>query len=261
MNFLLSFLIKLPLFNRLIPSIGIRLLKLLKKNRGYFKIGDTKMFLDFLDPIDRHLILHQKYEHEEILILNELIKKHCANYFFDIGSNCGFYSIKLAQIFKKLKILSFEPNVEAYYKFKKTLSINPNLSGKVTLYNFGLSDINSTLKMRSKIKHGYAQTGGSILHNNQNFKNIKIFDAKFKIADYLFNINNSVLAIKIDVEGQEYNVLQGLKKIINKNNCILQLEIFDENYNKLNNFLVENKFYKINEIKKRFNYFYTNIKS
>ena len=259
MNFLLSFLIKLPFFNRLIPSIGIRFLKLLKKNRGYFEIEDTKMFLDFLDPIDRHLILYQKYEHEEILILNELIKKHCANYFFDIGSNCGLYSIKLAQIYKKLKILAFEPNVEACNKFKKTLGINPNLAEKITLHNFGLSDINSTLKMRSKVKHGYAQTGGSVLHNNQNLKNIKIFDANFKVADDLFDIRNSILAIKIDVEGQEYNVLQGLKKIINSNKCILQLEIFSKNYNKVNNFLVENKFYKINEVKKGFNYFYTNI--
>ena len=259
MNFLLSILIKLPFFKRLIPSIGIRMLKILKKNRGYFKIGNTKMYLDFLDPIDRYIILHQKYEHEEILILNELIKKHCANYFFDIGSNCGFYSIKLAKIFKKLKIFSFEPNVEAYYKFKKTLSVNTYLSEKITLYNFGLSYVNSSLKMRAKIKHGYAQTGGSVLHNNQNLKNIKIFDANFKVADELFDISNSVLAIKIDVEGQEYNVLQGLKKIINSNKCILQLEIFSKNYNKVNNFLVENKFYKINEVKKGFNYFYTNI--
>ena len=35
---------------------------------------------------------------------------------------------------------------EAYFKFKKTLDINPKISKRVTLYNFGLSDQNSTEK-------------------------------------------------------------------------------------------------------------------
>ena len=137
---MISFLVKLPIFNRLIPSISIKILKSIKKNRGFFKIGDSKMFLDFLDPIDRELILHQEYEKEEISILIGLIKKHSVNYFFDIGSNCGYYSIQLGKIFERLKILSFEPNEEAYFKFNKTLSINQNISEKITLHNFGLSD-------------------------------------------------------------------------------------------------------------------------
>tara|TARA_Y100000741_G_scaffold106345_1_gene79470 strand:- start:44 stop:835 length:792 start_codon:yes stop_codon:yes gene_type:complete len=260
MNSIINSLVKFPFFNRLVPSISIRLLKLLKKNRGYFKVGDNKMFLDFLDPIDRQLILYQKYEYEEILILKELIKKHQANFFFDIGSNCGYYSLKLANIFKNLKIFAFDPNAEANYKFKKTLNIYPTLSERITLHNFGLSDVNSVFKMRTKIKYGYAQTGGSALHNNENHKDTKTFDANFKIADEIFSITNSVLAIKIDVENLEYRTLNGLKKIINNNECILQIEIFGNNFNKVNKFLVENKFYKINEIKKRSNYFYTNIK-
>ena len=41
-------------------------------NDPIFKIGENKMFLDFLDPIDREIILYKKYEDEEISILNEL---------------------------------------------------------------------------------------------------------------------------------------------------------------------------------------------
>ena len=264
MNHLISFFIKLPIFSRLIPSICIRLMKILKKNRGFFKVGDIKMFLDFLDPIDRELILYQKYEHEEISILNKLIKKHSVNYFFDIGSNCGYYSLQLGKKFEKIKILSFEPNEEAYFKFNKTLSINQNISEKITLYNFGLSDTETTLKMRSLVKYGYRQTGGSTIHNDENYedknyKNVKVYKANFKIADEVIDINNSVLAIKIDVEGHEYNVLKGLKKIINNNKCILQLEIMNNNFEEVNKFLLENKFYKIDEVKNRSNYFYKNI--
>ena len=54
-------LLKLPILKRLIPSVLIRLLKILNKNRGYFKIKNTKMFLDFLDKIDIELILHNEF--------------------------------------------------------------------------------------------------------------------------------------------------------------------------------------------------------
>ena len=256
---MISFLIKLPIFNRLIPSISIKILKSIKKNRGFFKIGDSKMFLDFLDPIDRELILHQEYEKEEISILIGLIKKHSVNYFFDIGSNCGYYSIVLAKIFQNLKILAFEPNDEACQKFNKTLSANSNLSERISLHKYGLSDISSVLKMRSKVKYDYIQTGGSTVHDNSDLSDVKIYDANFKVADEEIYIDKSVIAIKIDVEGHEYNVLKGLKKIINNNKCILQIEIFEDKFEKINEFLIENKFYKINEVKIRLNHFYTNI--
>ena len=70
---MIKYLIKIPIFKRLIPSIGIRLLKILKRNRGFFNINGFKMYLDFLDPIDRAIILNKAYEVEEINILTKLI--------------------------------------------------------------------------------------------------------------------------------------------------------------------------------------------
>ena len=101
---MLRYLIKIPFLKRLIPSISIRVLKKLKKNRRIFKVDNTRMFLDFLDSTDRQVILHQKYEVEEISILEELIKRYSVMYFFDIGANCGYYSITLAKKFENLKI-------------------------------------------------------------------------------------------------------------------------------------------------------------
>ena len=73
---MLSKLIKFPIFKRIIPSLGIRIMKILKKNKGYFKINGTVMYLDFLDPIDREIILYKKYEDEEVQYLIILIKKY-----------------------------------------------------------------------------------------------------------------------------------------------------------------------------------------
>ena len=66
---MISKLVKFPILKRVIPSFTIRFLKLINKNRGYFKINEFKMFLDFLDPIDREIILNQEFEKQEINFL------------------------------------------------------------------------------------------------------------------------------------------------------------------------------------------------
>lgn len=254
-----SYLIKIPFLKRLIPSISIRILKKFKRNRGVFKVDNTKMFLDFLDSTDRQIILHQNYETEEISILKELIKKYSVMYFFDIGANCGYYSITLAKKFRNLNIFAFEPNNDAYKKFNKTLKINPEISKKIILQNYGLSDKNSKLIMKSIIKYGYAQTGGSTV-NDDYHKNYETQKALFKIGDKEINIKGSVIVLKIDVEGHEINVLKGIKKLLANNECILQVEIFKKNFEIVNQFLINNKFFKITtDVKTSQNYFYKNI--
>ena len=54
---MIKFFVKLPIFKRLIPSFGIRILRFFKINRGFFKIGEINFYLDFLDPIDRQIIM------------------------------------------------------------------------------------------------------------------------------------------------------------------------------------------------------------
>ena len=252
-------LIKLPILKRLIPSISLRLLRILKKNRGYFKINDFKMFLDFLDPIDREIILSQEFEKQEIDFLVNQIRINNINYFLDVGANCGYYSLKISKEISNIKILSFEPNVEAYSKFSKTLKKNLNLSKKIKLENFGLSDKSAKLKMQSMLKFGYAQTGGSsVIDKNLNNKNF-LFFADFKIGDDYLKLTNEKISIKIDVEGHELRVLKGIKNIIKQNQCILQIEIFSKNYDNVNNFLLSFGYKNFYEVNKRSNYFYKNF--
>ena len=66
---MLSKIAKLPILKRLIPSLAIRILKLIGKNRGYYSIRGINMYLDFLDPIDREIILFNEFENLEIEFL------------------------------------------------------------------------------------------------------------------------------------------------------------------------------------------------
>jgi len=256
---MLSKLVKLPILKRLIPSLSIRFLKLLKKNRGYFNIRNTKMFLDFLDPIDREIILHQEFESIEINFLIKQININKINYFLDVGANCGYYSLNVAKEIRNIIIFSFEPNKEAYFKFSKSLKKNQNLSKKIKLEKFGLSNKSSKLKMQSKVKFGYTQTGGSSIVNDDEIDNNKFFFGNFKIGDEEINLINKKIAIKIDVEGHELNVLKGIKQTLKKNKCVILIESHSKNYEIVNNFLTSINYKLFYEIKKRSNYFYSNF--
>lgn len=256
---MLSTLLKIPLLKRAVPSLMLKILKMLKKNRGYFKIRNTRMFLDFLDPIDKKIILDQEYEELEINYLLNQIKKNKILDFIDIGANCGYYSIYIANNIPNVIIHSFEPNEDAFFKFKKTLEINKTLKDKINIHNFGLSNKTGKLKMQSMIKHGYSQTGGSSVVESNSYKNFDVYYADFKIGDKVINQNQNTIAIKIDVEGHEINVLNGLENTLVNNKLIIQIEIFETNFQKVNNFLTSLGYKIIFKFKERSNYFYSNI--
>ena len=255
---MIKYLIKIPILKRLIPSLGIRLLKILKKNRGFFNIDGFTMYLDFLDPIDRAIILNKTYEIEEINILTQLIRNNSVTKFIDIGANCGFYSFQFAM--EKLDVFAFEPNSDALLKMNNTIDQNKNLENKIKIYPFGLSNNNSIMQMRSMIKYGYTQTGGSsVTIEKQSLENkYKIYEAKFKIGDEILNFQNNNLAIKIDVEGHELNVLKGIQNLLKNNKCVLQIEIFKKNYHIVDSFLLDNNFILVDQIRENSNYFYSN---
>ena len=256
---MIKYFIKFSFIRKLITSLGVRLLKLLKINEGCFNIDGLKMYLNFLDPIDRIIILNKTYETEELNILSRVIENHSIKKFIDIGANCGFYSFKFAK--KKLNVLAFEPNSDAFQKMKNTINKNFYLNNYVKIFPFGISDTNSNLKMVSMIKHGYVQTGGSGVLGKRNFDNskFKIYDANFKIGDEVLTFKNEKIAIKIDVEGHELNVLKSITNLLKYNNCVIQIEIFDENFDKINNYLLKNNYKQFDQYKKRYNFFYSNF--
>ena len=134
---MLKELIKFPILKRIIPSILIRILKITNKNRGYFKIKDIDMYLDFLDPIDREIILNKNYETDEFNFTDSLFEKHAIDAFVDIGANCGYYLFALSK--NQTHLIGFEPNKEAFQKMVKTLEKNDILKRKIDIYN--LEDI------------------------------------------------------------------------------------------------------------------------
>ena len=76
----------------------------------------------------------------------------------------------------------------------------------------------------------------------------------------MFEFKNKFLVFKIDTEGFEHEVLVGAKKLLNNNNCILQVEVKNKNFQNVVNFLNSLSYIQISDnINNKTDFFFSNF--
>ena len=239
---------------RLIPSLIKRIIFLNKTQIIELNFGKIK--LDLLQSIDREIYLTGFYEKEQLLFLDKICKKNKLTHFLDIGANIGYYSL----FFKEIKNLyAFEPNNKNFLKLQENCKLN-NLN--IKLYNLGLSNSNSESEIWYTDKD---KMGGSAIFDENDLefkkydpKNIIKEKIKVKRLDDLLDHKNKKILVKIDVERHEKKVLEGMSKLIEQNNIVLQIEIGEQNKNEVFDYLKKLQLKWINTIRHD-HYFVKNI--
>ena len=177
----------------------------------------------------------------------------------DVGSHKGEFITKVIRN-KKIPIYSFEPQIRVIGELKK----NTKRFNIKKYYNFAVSDFNGTVELQLN----EMSSTTSLLKSNQSslwikFKRI-ILGNKLYIGiqkTKVIQLNEifrdrlkkyKCMLLKIDVEGNEINVLKGAKKIlINRNVTFVQVENARNNIYESNNqgsvhkFLINNGYTKV----------------
>lgn len=223
---LISFLIKLPILKRLLPSLLRNFFILIGKEQ--FKIIFKQLVLEtnIRDPHDREIYFTNQYEEKQFNEVINSIKKNHIEIFLDVGANSGIYSLILSKNFNNLTIDAFEPIKSTYNKLLKNIE-NNKFRNRINTYNLGLSNKRATLKMKTNIKFGYKQSAGYFVSEKGDTT------ANFEIGDDLLNYKKKNIFIKIDTEGHEIFVLEGVVELIKNNNIFLQIEIWSKNFIKV----------------------------
>lgn len=182
---------------------------------------------------------------EKKFLVNRFNKKEIT--VIDIGANVGSFLDFIQKHLKIKKIFAFEPSVTAYKILKKNYQ-NDN----ITLENFALSNSNNIKKFFE-----YDLNSQSSFYKITNKKNPfnkinKIYKIKtIKLDDYFKNQKKRIDICKIDIQGEELNVLRGMKKLLKKKLInLIKLEITIRNDYGNN----KSQFVEIVNYLKKFNY-------
>ena len=222
-------ILNVPVLKRLYPSIVRRYLMLIGKFKNEIEINNLKFEIDIRESIERKTYFLKKYEEKRMDQLFLYSKKNVSNIFIDVGANIGFYSVLFSDKFSR--VYSFEPNKRNFLVLNK--NINKNQLLNIETFNFGLGDKKETLKGHSNTKGELFQTSGFALSKSSNVGE----DVLIKKGDDVLQFNDENITVKIDVEGFELFVLKGLEKTLIDNFCVLQIEIWEKNYEDVQMFL------------------------
>jgi FkbM family methyltransferase len=174
--------------------------------------------------IYREVFTEQQYIQNGIVI-NE------GDCIFDVGANIGLFSLFVTQLQEKVKIYAFEPIEQVFAVLKENVRLH-SLENNVLLFNYGLSSENNP----EKIFTFYPQMAGNstsrpgeklvpidaIPDEQSNdiedlyshfFKEVQQVKCQIRtLSSVISELNiNSIDLLKIDVEGEEYEVLQGIE--------------------------------------------------
>ena len=257
MRNLIKFLYKFKLLKRLIPSLFKLVVKIFKIKKIKIKHNNLTLLLNPKNPIDREIYLKDYYEKNQISFLEKEIDKNNIDIFIDIGAHMGFYSINLSK--KKIKIYSFEPIKKNYIQFKENILINK--IDNIKSFNCAISSKKSTIKMWVPDEN---KTGGFAIFNihDEALKKYKSNQIHFEyskadLGDNLLKFKQKKIAIKIDVERHEEEVIMGITKLLKNNNIIIQIEIFDERKEKIFKIMNNRKYFLFNSVEN--DYFFKNF--
>lgn len=192
-----------------------------KAENDLFTIYDgTKFYLPQLDLANGQFIQNKIFLDENYFEYSTLekIKQYIVpdSVIFDVGANIGNHSLYFTRVCKAKTVFAFEPCKSTFSILKKNIEIN-QLEDKIIPYNVACGDTDTKGEMIIR-----KDAGSNSVEPNE-CGTVQII----KIDNQI--IKDKISFIKIDVEGFEYHVLCGMKKLLQRDNPSILIEIFDSN--------------------------------
>lgn len=189
-----------------------------------------KIILNLDDWISLQLFLCGTYlmEKKETKFFKKIVKRDYV--VIDIGANIGYYTLMAAaRVGEKGKVYSFEPSSSTFRILKENININ-NFKN-VRLIKMAFSDRTGKVKLYQADKTNIGATSIGIPKNfSGTFEEVKCIGLdEFIQKEEIKRVD----VIKIDVEGAEVKVLNGMKKLLSTQNPKVLIEIKEEMLNQL----------------------------
>jgi len=203
-----------------------------KTGRYIVEERKTLRFLfDINNSMDKWTLAFGDYEREQYselfdqaAKLKNALKRRML--FLDIGAHWGWYGLMAYKSKLFDRIICFEPDPTNMGQLQANLFLN-RLSGNIEAVQAAVSDANGFLQFEAASADQDHRTTTRVLPATDGQQG-KIIRVPSLALDNWLNANDEILVLKIDVEGHEQSVLRGAATTLERNDCLIQIEVFPQ---------------------------------
>ena len=196
-------------------SVPLRPVRIILTNLKHFfrdreiviTVNSHSLIVDRFEYTQNH-IANKNYEPEVTTFLKENIQS--GDNLVDVGANVGYFTTLMAGLTTG-DVLAFEPHPDNYRRLLN--NINLNRLRNIRAHPVAISSSNGKTSLAVT---PYNQGGNFVLNkSDRTHQGLKLIEVQMRTLD-TFCQDKPIHGIKIDVEGHELEVLQGMKDIFNQ---------------------------------------------
>jgi FkbM family methyltransferase len=240
-------------FERALRRLRAMCMRLLGRREFTVEAQGLKFIAGHDDLIEQRIAREGAWEAEQFEFIAGKLKGQTFDVFLDIGANCGFYSLIAAHKKLSSETIAFEPDPGNRAKLMRNIAAN-GLGEEIWVLDYALGDQpgETTLTEGSRHNRGESYLAQDTMPAGATTHRVRVvrFDDEFKIkAKRAF--------VKMDVEGYEFRVIDGMERTLKENFCFLQIEIFADDPEKLKRRVTGLGYRYLGTVE--FDHFFTNI--
>ena len=176
--------------------------------------------VDLEDRMGQFLYAVGQYERPTSLLIRSLLDT--GSTFLDIGANLGYFTLLAAKhVGPGGRVIAFEPLPSAHSRLRQNVSLNE--FNNCQLHRVALSNRRGTAPFFKGPEH---HSGLSSLRPLESFHGVS--SIKVERLDDVVSASTAVDLVKIDVEGAEVKVIQGMQNLLAAQRPELIVEVTEE---------------------------------
>ena len=181
------------------------------------EVIDT-IFGRFSGAAKKRLDLTYDYETSAIRSFRGIAEHIRATQIVDIGANVGVYSVYTSGIATIRAVHAFEPAPQTLGLLQQNVAVQTN-PDMFTVYNMALTNIDGEIRFKIvSLTSGTNRIAGDAPPSETDIV------VPAHRLDSVLQLENEIIAIKIDVEGHELPTIDGAVDLLSRNKCFMQIE-------------------------------------
>lgn len=176
--------------------------------------------VDLGDVVGYEIAIH-RFEWRELKMLIDACRQMTPEIFLDVGANLGLYTCVIASQNLVPRTIAFEPDRENFARLRHNIALN-KLGECVEAHQVAAGAKAGTAFLHPSARDNRGQS--SIAEQPPGYAEGTSYEVAVVTLDEVVTLADSKIAIKMDVEGHEGEVLAGAEKLFTRNGGYAQIE-------------------------------------